>query len=79
MDLREYLFENNIRCTDFAKEIGVHRNTIYGIMSGKLSCSIAIAILVEKYTNGKVSRFELPMTDRSKDQLLRSLSHTCEA
>lgn len=74
MDLRHYLFENNLKATEFAAKIGVHRNTIYGIMTGKVPCSIGTALLIEKFTNGKVSRYEVPMTDRSRETLLRSIA-----
>lgn len=74
MDLRHYLFEKNMRATDFAEKIGVHRNTIYGIMTGKVPCSIGTALLIEKFTENKVSRFEVPLTERSRETLLRSLT-----
>ena len=74
MDLRHYLFKHNLRATDFASKMGIHRNTIYGIMSGKTPCSIGIALLIEKYTNNEVTRFEVPMTERARQTLLRSLS-----
>jgi DNA-binding transcriptional regulator YdaS (Cro superfamily) len=70
MELRYWLIENKKLATKFADEIGVHRNTIYRILNGQAPCSIAVAMLIEKHTRGRVSRFEVPMSQRSIDILL---------
>lgn len=73
MELRYYLIENRMHATDFADKLGVHRNSIYRILSGKGPCSISLALLIEKHTHGKVSRFEVPMSQKSIDILLGNM------
>lgn len=74
MDLRHYLFEKRIRTTVFARTLGVHSNTLYGIMCRNTACSIKLAEKIEEYTKGEVTKFEVPMTERSRKILLASVS-----
>ncbi len=73
MELRYWLIENKIQATTFADEIGVHRNTIYRILNSQAPCSILVAMKIEKRTRGKVSRFEVPMSQKSIDVLLGNM------
>lgn len=67
MDLRHYLFEREIQITDFAEKLGLHRNTIYGIMSGKKPASLTIALKIQKETRGKVTLAEIPLSEEDRE------------
>lgn len=59
MDLREWLFRKRKTVTDFAKEIGVSRNHINGIVNGRGKPSAKLAKQIQDATHGEVSIMEL--------------------
>lgn len=59
MQLREYLFFNRIKVTDFAKQIGYERAYINKIVNGKMIPGKRLAETIEKATNGNVTLQEL--------------------
>lgn len=56
MDLKTYLFKNNMKRTEFAKELGICRNHIFHIFRG--NCSPEMAKRIEKFTQGQVTELE---------------------
>lgn len=72
MYLRDYLFKKNMTIVDLANAIGVHRNTIYRAMLGRIegkaknSVSNLLGSAIEFYTKGQVKRHEItdPMRDK---------------
>ena len=56
MTLNAWLAQNNITVTEFADELGYHRNTISRICNGG-SCGRALAQLIEIRTSGQVDLF----------------------
>jgi hypothetical protein len=57
MDLREYLFRENISNTEFAKLIGYGRHYVGMIKNGKFSPGASFRLAIKKATNGKVIDF----------------------
>jgi hypothetical protein len=66
MYLKEYLFYNNIKKADFAKEIGVSRWHIYSVFVGRRTFGEDVCKKIEKRTKGMVSYDEARAT--GKDQ-----------
>lgn len=54
MDLYDYLYENRISRTEFAKELDIPRTYLYRIMSGLCNPSLKLAKLINLYTDGNV-------------------------
>jgi len=54
MTLREYLDQQEMRATAFAKLIGVSDATISRILAGTQYPSLATALAIEKVTKGKI-------------------------
>lgn len=70
MNLRRYLFENNISQKDFAEQIGYTRNYINMIVRGRLKPFKPLAKAIEKATNGVV-KFEMEdiQTNRKHEEM----------
>lgn len=71
MDLKTYLFLNDLTASDFADSIGVHRNLISAIQTGKRPVALKTAKKIEKKTKGQVTVAELPLTEKSREMLLK--------
>lgn len=67
MNLREYLFRNEMTKTEFAKRIGTHRNTLYLIIKGKVNPSLPMAKKIEEVTNGEVQMEDLLKNPKTKN------------
>jgi len=65
MDLRRYLFENNLTQTEFARMIGYHRAYVSQVCKKRVPVGKGIALAIEKATNAAVTIEEL-MEDREK-------------
>jgi hypothetical protein len=59
MDLREYLFKNRLKVTDFAKIIGYERGYINKVVNGLMIPGRKLAESIEKATNGEVKAEDL--------------------
>ncbi len=59
MDLRRYLFENNISQKAFAEKIGYTSNYVNMIVKGRLRAFKPLAYAIEKATDGNVKAEEL--------------------
>jgi transcriptional regulator with XRE-family HTH domain len=59
MDLREYLFRNNLHLSDFAKIVNYSRQHVSGVMHGTIKPGKKLAEAIEKATNGEVKAEEL--------------------
>jgi len=67
--LQQWLKENNIKVSDFAKRLGIHRTYLSDIVNGHETPSYTLAKLIEYETNGEVraeSFFEDNLTGASK-------------
>lgn len=62
MQLLPYLEAINMDAKEFAKQIGVHPNTIYALCKYKHEPLITLAFKIEKATRGKVTAKELAQT-----------------
>ena len=58
MLLKEYLKKYKKRIEDFAPEVGISASLLAKISAGTRQCTCRSALLIEKATNGEVSRFE---------------------
>lgn len=59
MWLKEWLFKNEITVTDCASKLGISREQLSGIISGRVNASPKTAMKIEKFTNGKVTAHEI--------------------
>ena len=58
MILKDWIKKENIKAYKFAKKIGMAKATIYKTLAGQQRMSSKFAVIVEKATNGEVSRTE---------------------
>jgi len=56
MKLKEYLKENKIKITHFAKTLGKARKTIHTYLNGSIIPPLSVQLFIEQVTNGEVSR-----------------------
>lgn len=54
MDLRRWIFDNDLTITKFANLIGYHRNHIAAIVNNGLHAGKGLALAIEIATEGKV-------------------------
>lgn len=66
MNLKEYLFYNNIKKADFAESIGISRWHLYSVFVGRRTLGEEICKKIQKHTKGMVSFDEARAT--GKDQ-----------
>ena len=59
MKLLEYLYENGITVTGFARRLGVNRCTLSLVANNKRRASPILAVKIEKETNGVITRKQL--------------------
>lgn len=59
MLIKDFLDEKRIAYQDFAEYIGVSRNYLYNMMSGRKAFSLELAKKIEEVTKGGVSRLEI--------------------
>ncbi len=59
MDLREYLFRNNLQLTEFARIVNYSRQHVSGVMHGTIRPGRKLAEAIEKATNGEVKAEDL--------------------
>lgn len=59
MELLEYLYENGITVTGFARRLGVNRCTLSLVANNKRPASPILAVKIEKETNGVITRKQL--------------------
>ena len=59
MLLKDWLKKNNMGFYKFASEVGFHPSFLYAVMKGEKRIGRKLAIKIEKYTSGEVSRSEL--------------------
>jgi DNA-binding transcriptional regulator YdaS (Cro superfamily) len=59
MDLREYLFRNNIKVSEFAQMINYSRQHVSGVIHGTYKPGRKLAEAIEKATNGEVKARDL--------------------
>jgi len=69
MNLKEYLFRKDISRTDFAKLVGVTRQTIYKIICGTTP-TLDVALKIEEVTNGEVKCKDLLQHKKTKKENL---------
>lgn len=62
MNLKEYLFREDISQKDFAQKIGVSPKTLWSIMNGA-DLKLSVAMKIEKETDGKVKCQDLVKED----------------
>lgn len=54
MNLREYLFYNNISVTDLAKKLAISRSHLSKVIHGKIPFGPKLANKIEIITDGKI-------------------------
>lgn len=59
MNLRKWMFENDVSCTDLAKEIGCSVPTVGLLKRGVISKSLRCARKLEQFTKGEVTLEDL--------------------
>lgn len=59
MNLREWMFKEELKYGKVAKELGISANYLRNIASGKDKCSESLAEKIEQYFNGNVSKEEV--------------------
>lgn len=63
MDLDEFIHkkkrETGMSATQIAEEIGCTKNALSGVSTGRVAVGKVLADRIEKYTNGKVKRWEM--------------------
>ena len=53
-ELQKWLKENNIKISEFAKRLGIHRTYLSDIVNGHETPSWTLARLIEYETNGEI-------------------------
>jgi hypothetical protein len=80
MELREYLFKNRIKGTDFAKIIGYNHNYICAISRGVVSPGKKMAKAIEEATKGQVvykpRKFKCDQMEAKDKSGYRRLQHS---
>ncbi len=65
MNLREYLFQNNIKHNAFAKSLKISYRTLWGIIYGS-DMKLSLALKIEKLTKGEVKCKDLDPINSEK-------------
>ena len=60
MELKFYLLKHNIKRETFAKKLGMSREMLYKVMSGKVKTTLTVAHKIEEITNGEVTLYDIP-------------------
>jgi transcriptional regulator with XRE-family HTH domain len=68
MDLREYIFRNNISISDLAKRLDTARQYIYRWLDGSQFPSKKLLEKISVLTEGKITKFDQLMDRRLNDQ-----------
>jgi transcriptional regulator with XRE-family HTH domain len=76
MDLREYLFRNDIKVTQFAKKIGYNNAYLGNIMHGLYEPSPRLAQAISDATDGIVSKDGI--CSRKRGKALEIAKKACE-
>ena len=66
MNLRDYLYFEKIKGTEFARTLGVHHNHVYGLVNGTRRPSMALAYLIRNVTGGKVGLADLGLDEKQE-------------
>lgn len=69
MDLREYLFRNNLHLSEFARLVNYSRQHVSGVMHGVIKPGRKLAQAIETATNGEVKAADLMKGQRSDPPL----------
>lgn len=59
MHLREYLLDNGITASDFARQAGVTRQTIRAVCIGERNISLSLAMKIDELTKGEVTPHDI--------------------
>lgn len=68
MDLREYIFRNNITLSDLAKRLNTPRTYIYRWLAGLQFPSKELLEKISILTDGQITKFEQLIDRRRDDQ-----------
>ena len=72
MNLREWLFRNNVKHIEFSRRIGVSNTWFSKILYGKTRPSVALSQRIEDETKGEVAKEEILFL---KDETLKDNSY----
>lgn len=59
MNLKEYLFKENIKYNAFAEELNISYRTLWGIIHYNHDMKLSLALKIQKLTNGHVTTEDL--------------------
>lgn len=59
MNIREWVFKNELKYEKIAKDIGISSNHLRNVASGQCRCGEELAKKIEKYFEGNVSKEEV--------------------
>ena len=78
MELEIYLLKNKITKTACATALGISRNQLYLILSGRCGCTRKMAKRIEEFTNGNTTAWEMMKFDLPKEsqECLKSAQKT---
>lgn len=68
MNLKEYLFRNDIMQKDFSTALGISYKTLWSIINGVRMPSLDIAVKIEEITHGVVKCKDLIPKKGTKDR-----------
>lgn len=60
MKLKDYLYNNNIKTTEFADKLKVTRAYMNAVKLEKAKPSVRLKLMIQMYTNGAVSISDFP-------------------
>lgn len=70
MDLKEWLFRNDLNISQFAKKTGLCRLTISKIIKNQIVPRKGTVYIIKDFTNGEVSEDDLPKAPPKKNYIL---------
>ncbi len=69
MWLKEWLFKKNITVVDFAKTLGISREMLSSVISGRIRGSAKIAKSIEVHTKGAITMEDVLLGDKKTRHL----------
>ena len=68
MNLKDYLYKNEIKQCDFAERLKISRNLLWSILKGNHDMKLSLALKIEKETNGLVKCKDLLLSKNLKKE-----------
>jgi hypothetical protein len=74
MDLYTWLCKNRVKQSTMARHLKLHNQTIHNLIHQDITPTLAVAVAIEKYTEGEVPIFDL-LSTKDRNNFLKLYSH----